>query len=82
MTEKKELRKMTKVKIVVILIVLLLSLIVFIQNRQAVDTKLIFVTISMPLVLLLILTFITGSILGLIIAGYVLRQPRKPEKPG
>lgn len=73
---------MTKVKIVVILIVLLLSLIVFIQNRQAVDTKLIFVTISMPLVLLLILTFITGSILGLIIAGYVLRQPRKPEKPG
>ena len=71
---------MTKVKIVVILIVSLLSLIVFIQNRQPVDTKLLFATVTMPLVLLLILTFIMGSILGLIIASYVLRKPRKPEK--
>jgi len=71
---------MTKVKIIVILIVSLLSLIVFIQNRQAVDTKLLFVTVTMPLVLLLIITLIMGSILGLIIASYVLRKPRKPEK--
>lgn len=71
---------MTKVKIIVILIVSLLSLIVFIQNRQAVDTKLLFVTVTMPLVLILIITLIMGSILGLIIASYVLRKPRKPEK--
>ena len=71
---------MTKVRIIVILIVLLLALIVFVQNRQAVDTKLLFVTITMPLLLLLILTFIMGSILGLIIASYVLRKPRKPEQ--
>jgi len=69
---------MTKVKIVVILIVSLLSLIVFIQNRQVVDTKLLFATITMPLVLLLILTFVMGSILGLFIASYVLRKPRSP----
>jgi uncharacterized integral membrane protein len=73
---------MTKVKIVVILIVSLLSLIVFVQNRQSVETKLLFATITMPLVLLLILTFIMGSILGLFIAGYVLRKPRKPLSPG
>ncbi len=73
---------MRKAKIIVILIVSLLSLIVFVQNRQAVDTKLLFVTITMPLVLLLILTFIMGSILGLIIASYVLRKPRKPRSPG
>ena len=72
---------MTKVKIVVILIVSLLSLIVFIQNRQAVDTKLLFATITMPLVLLLILTFIMGSILGLFIAGFMLRKPRKLASP-
>ena len=70
---------MRKTKIVVILIVSLLSLIVFIQNRQAIDTKLLFVTITMPLALLLILTFIMGSILGLVIASYVLREPRKPR---
>ncbi len=73
---------MRKARIVVILIILLLSLIVFVQNRQAVDTKLLFVTITMPLVLLLILTFIMGSILGLVIASYVLREPRKPWSPG
>ena len=70
---------MRKTKIIVILIVSLLSLIVFIQNRQAIDTKLLFVTITMPLALLLILTFIMGSILGLVIASYVLREPRKPR---
>jgi len=73
---------MRKAKIILILIVSLLSLIVFVQNRQAVDTKLLFVTITMPLVLLLILTFIMGSILGLVIATYVLREPRKPRSPG
>jgi len=73
---------MRKTKIVVILIVSLLSLIVFIQNRQAIDTKLLFVTITMPLALLLILTFIMGSILGLVIASYVLREPLKPRSPG
>ncbi len=73
---------MRKAKIIVILIVSLLSLIVFVQNRQAVDTKLLFVTITMPLVLLLILTFIMGSILGLVIASYVLREPHKPRSPG
>jgi uncharacterized integral membrane protein len=82
MTEREELRKMRKAKIILILIVSLLSLIVFVQNRQAVDTKLLFVTITMPLVLLLILTFIMGSILGLVIASYVLREPRKPRSPG
>jgi len=73
---------MRKAKIIVILIVSLLSLIVFVQNRQVVDTKLLFVTITMPLVLLLILTFIMGSILGLVIASYVLREPHKPRSPG
>lgn len=73
---------MRKAKIIVILIVSLLSLIVFVQNREAVDTKLLFVTITMPLVLLLILTFIMGSILGLVIASYVLREPHKLRSPG
>jgi uncharacterized integral membrane protein len=82
MMETERLLKIGKAKIIVILIVSLLSLIVFVQNRQAVDTKLLFVTITMPLVLLLILTFVMGSILGLVIASYVLREPRKPRSPG
>jgi uncharacterized integral membrane protein len=36
----------------------------------------------MPLVLLLILAFIMGSILGIVIASYVLREHRKPRSQG
>jgi len=70
---------MRKVKIVIIVIVSLLAVIVSLQNTQAVETKLLFMTITMPRVLLLILTFITGFIVGLITASYVLRKPRKSE---
>ncbi len=66
---------MKKVKIIAIIIILLLALIVFIQNTQAVETKLLFLTITMPRVLLLMLTFIMGFIGGLITASYILRKP-------
>jgi uncharacterized integral membrane protein len=70
---------MRKFKIAIIIIVSLLTLIVSLQNTQAVETKLLFVTITMPRVLLLILTFITGFVVGIITASYVLRKPRKSE---
>lgn len=70
---------MRKVKIVIIIVASLLALIVSLQNTQAVETRLLFVTISMPRVLLLMLTFITGFVVGIITASYVLRKPRKAE---
>ena len=70
---------MKKIKVVVIIIISLLALIVFIQNTQAVETKFLFMTITMPRVLLLMLTFIMGFIGGLITASYILRKPSKPE---
>jgi len=72
---------MKKARIIIILIVSLLSLIVFVQNRQAVETKLLFAKVTMPLALLLILTSIMSSILGLFIAVYMLRKPLKPASP-
>ena len=66
---------MKKAKVVVIIIILLLALIVFLQNTNAVETKLLFMTITMPRVLLLMLTFIMGFIGGLIAASYILRKP-------
>ena len=70
---------MKKVKVVAIIVILLLALIVFLQNTQAVETKLLFLTITMPRVLLLMLTFIMGFIGGLITASYILRKPSKPD---
>ncbi len=69
---------MKKAKIIIILVVSLLALVVSLQNTQAVETKLLFATITMPRVLLLILTFITGFIVGLVTASQVLGSPRKP----
>ena len=71
---------MKKAKVVVIIIILLLALIVFLQNTNAVETKLLFMTITMPRVLLLMLTFILGFIGGLITASYILRKPDKYNK--
>ena len=69
---------MKKAKIIIIVAISLLEVVVSLQNTEAVETKLLFANITMPRVLLLILTFITGFIVGLITASQVLRRTRKP----
>lgn len=71
---------MKKAKIVIIAVVTLLSLIVFLQNTETVETKFLFTSIAMPRVLLLIMTFMTGFVVGLITASHVLRKSAKPDK--
>jgi len=68
---------MKKAKIIIILVVSLLALVVSLQNTEAVETKLLFATITMPRVLLLILTFLSGFIVGLIAASQILGRSRK-----
>jgi len=70
---------MKKVKVIAIIVILLLALIVFLQNTQTVETRLLFMTIAMPRVLLLMLTFIMGFISGLITASYILRKPGRSD---
>lgn len=73
---------MKKVKIITIVVILLLALIVFLQNTEAVETKFLFLTVTMPRVLLLFVTFILGFVGGLITASYVLRKPAKSQENG
>ena len=68
---------MKKAKITIILVVSVLALIVSLQNTQAVETKLLFATITMPRVVLLALTFLGGFIVGLITASQILGRSRK-----
>lgn len=72
---------MKKTKIIVLVVITLLALIVFLQNTENVKTKLLFTTITMPRVLLLMLTFMAGFIVGLITASHVLKRPGKPVSP-
>lgn len=71
---------MRKAKIIIISVVTVLALIMFLQNTQAVETKVLFTTITMPRVLLLMLTFMTGFVVGLITAGHILRRPARADK--
>lgn len=70
---------MKKAKIIGIIIISLLILIIFLQNTQSAETKLLFVTIKMPIVILLMLTVLMGFIGGLVTKSYVLRKPGKAE---
>jgi uncharacterized integral membrane protein len=68
---------MKKVKMTIVLVVSLIAVIVFFQNTEIVETRLLFAKIAMPRFLLLISTFITGFIVGLITMSYFRRRPHK-----
>jgi len=71
---------MKKVKIVIIITILLIALVVSLQNTQAVETKFLLATVTMPRVLLLLSTFTLGLIAGLISASFILRKPAKSKE--
>jgi uncharacterized integral membrane protein len=62
---------MQKMRIITMIVVCLLIMIVILQNTQAVETKLLFAHITMPRALLLIITFLSGLVTGLIIAAHL-----------
>ena len=70
---------MKKAKLIGIIIISLLVLIIFLQNTQSAETKLLFMTIKMPIVILLIVTILIGFIGGLVTKSYVLGKPGKAE---
>ncbi len=55
---------MKSTKNVVIAVLLTLTVVVVLQNTETVDTKLLFVTLSMPRALLLLVTFVLGTVVG------------------
>ena len=57
---------MKKGKILLMAVLALLAIIIVFQNTEAVDTKLLFITVTMPRALLLIVVLLVGFILGLI----------------
>lgn len=61
---------MNNFKLILILILVIFLSIIIIQNTQPVQTKITFVTIEMPLILLLIITAVTGFALGILVALY------------
>ena len=70
---------MKKAKIILIILILILAVVVSLQNKQEVETKFLFTTITMPRVLLLLSTFVLGLIVGLITASTFRRKSGKSK---
>jgi uncharacterized integral membrane protein len=61
-------------------VVLSLAVVVALQNKQEVETKFLFTSITMPRVLLLLSTLTLGFFIGLITASSLRKKPGKPKE--
>jgi len=66
-----------KLKIVGIAVIVLIVLIVVLQNTQAVETKLLFLTVTMPNAALLFGTLIIGFAIGVLTAGHIVSSAKR-----
>ncbi len=70
---------MKKVKLVAIIVISILAFIIFLQNTESVETKILFMNVAMPRAILLILTFIVGFVAGTITTSLLLRKSGKKK---
>jgi uncharacterized integral membrane protein len=72
-----------KVKIIIAAVVLLLVVIVVSQNTQPVETKLLFMQVTMPWALLLLITLLVGFAAGVIMTASLMtaRRRKAPSQP-
>jgi putative membrane protein len=66
-----------KMKIVAIAIIALVVVIVVLQNTQAVETKLLFLKVTMPNAALLFGTLIIGFAIGVLTAGHIVSSAKR-----
>jgi putative membrane protein len=67
----------SKVKIVGIAVIVMIVLIVVLQNTQAVETRLLFLTVTMPNAALLFGTLIIGFAVGVLMAGHIVSRAKR-----
>jgi uncharacterized integral membrane protein len=65
---------MSRWKLAAVAIVAILAIVVVAQNTQAVETRLLFVTVVMPRAILLLITLLAGFVLGVLAAGRISRK--------
>jgi uncharacterized integral membrane protein len=70
---------MGKTKLITALVLMVVALIVVLQNTQPVETKILFMTLTMPRAALLAMTMFIGIGIGMLIALGLARK--KHDKP-
>jgi len=71
---------MTRTKLIVILVLAIFCIVVVLQNTQAVETRILFVTITMPRAILLFLASLVGFVAGIILALGLSRRKKTGAK--
>jgi uncharacterized integral membrane protein len=69
---------MNKLKVVAIAVIALVAVVVVLQNTQAVETKLLFLTLTLPNAALLFGTLIVGFAIGVLTAGHIVSNAKRP----
>lgn len=72
---------MTRAKLIIAGVLALLVLIVILQNTAPVETRVLFVTLTMPRAVLLIGTTLVGFIVGVLLAVRLGKQPSRDMAP-
>lgn len=70
---------MKKVRLVAALVLAVLVVIVVLQNTDTVDTRILFVTVTMPRAVLLFTTALIGFATGILVSLVWMRKPDKPR---
>ncbi len=68
----------SKWKLALAVVAAVMVLVVIFQNTQAVETRFLFLTVTMPRALLLFLATGVGFVLGLLVAGRLMNKPPRP----
>ncbi len=69
-------RTMKKGKLIAIVVLSVLAVIIFLQNTEVTQTRILFMTVRMSRALLLILTFALGFLTGVLVATHFLRKKK------
>ena len=69
--------QISKLKLVAIGVIALFAVIVVLQNTQAVETKLLFLTLTLPNAALLFGTLIIGFAIGVLTAGHIISNAKR-----
>lgn len=70
---------MPRVKLVTILVLAVVAVVVVLQNTQAVETRILFATVTMPRAVLLLVAVVFGFSLGVVVSLAVVKK--KAGKP-
>jgi len=68
---------MRKAKLIAIVVLLIFTIIIFLQNTEPMQARILLLDVRMSRVLMLMLTFALGLVTGILIATNVLRRKRK-----